>query len=84
MSILSDSLKELQQPHRKPSNFKIWLDSLSDEDRKLALDAMSDNKIKNYPLHEAFRKSGMRVSKDYFFDIRSRIQRGEVQVEEIR
>ena len=84
MSTLSDSLKELREPNRKPSNFKLWLDSLSDEDRRLAIEAIFDEKIKNYPLHEAFRRAGMRVSKDYFFEERRKLIEGTKQVEEIR
>lgn len=84
MSILSDSIKELKEPTKKPSNFKIWLDSLSKEDRNLALESIKDNTIKNHPLFEAFRKSGMKVSKDYFFEARAKIQSGELEDGDIR
>jgi hypothetical protein len=84
VSTLSDSLKELQLPRKKPSNFKLWLDSLSAEDRQLAIEAILDERIKKYPLFDAFRRSGMQVAKDTFFDVRQRLIEGTMQVEEIQ
>lgn len=84
VSSLSDSLKELKEPTKKPSNFKIWLDSLSDSDKTHVLTSMQDSTIKNYPLFETFKKHGMHVSKDYFFDIRRKLQEGKIDSEGIR
>ncbi len=84
MSSLSESLKELKEPKKGPSNFRIWLDSLSDEDRVAVLDAMRDNDIKKFPLFETFRKAGLKVSKDTFFSVRDRLLDGTLKDEEIQ
>lgn len=84
MSTLKDSLKELKNPRRKVSNFRIWLDSLDKEDRDAAIAAMLDTDIKNYPLFTAFKQNGMRVSKDYFINLRKEILAGAISPEGIR
>ena len=84
MSTLGESLKDLRSPSKKHSNFRIWLDSLSSEDRSLALDALQDADLKTHPLHTAFRANGMRVSKDYFVNLRNQILAGTLVVGDIR
>lgn len=84
MSILSDSLKEVREPKQKASNFKKWLDSLSEEDRRIALDALHDSTILKTHLLEAFKKSGLQVSKDTLFRIREQLQNGTLRDEDIR
>lgn len=83
MSILSENLKELKEPNKKQSNFRLWLDSLSEDDQAAALEAIHDTTIKKFPLFEALRKSGMKISKDTFFSIRERLQDGSLKDEDI-
>lgn len=84
MSILSESLKEVREPKQKPSNFKKWLDSLSEEDRKIALDALHDKTILKTHLQEAFKRAGLQVSKDTLNRIREQLQDGTLKDEDIQ
>lgn len=65
MSRLSERLKEAKNPTKK-SNMDLWLESLSDEDRKAVLDAAKDENLKNYTLYGILRQEGLKVSKDTF------------------
>lgn len=84
MSNLSESLKALQEPQKKPSNFRLFLDSLDTEDYKLVEEALYNKSIKTYPLHEALRKNGMRVSKDTFKVVRQDLLDGKIELEDIK
>lgn len=83
MSILGDSLKELKEP-QKASNFRKWYNSLSQDDRDAAAEALLDDSLKKYPLFLAFRKAGMRTSKESFFVIREKLLSGELTMGEVK
>lgn len=82
MSNLGDKLQAAANPQRE-SNIAKWLKSLSDEDRKLAWDALRNDQFKTFTLLNIFKGEGGKFDKGTFTPFRKAVLDGTITEEDI-